>query len=243
MRTARVPAGQRIYAIGDVHGESALLARLLDLILIDSKRRGAAEVTLVLLGDFIDRGQGAASLLLQLSRSRSDDLVILKGNHEAIMVDACRGNMGALDFWLRHGGEATLSGLGISAVHLDNHDHDALSIEIKSMVATDLIDWLDRLPTSWSSGDYYFVHAGIRPKRALDLQEEKDQLWIRSPFLNSRRDHGKVIVHGHSVERTTPSLGTNRIGIDTGAHLSGLLTAVGLEDSKQWLIQATVDQI
>ena len=114
---------------------------------------------------------------------------------------------------------------------------------LRATIDPELIDWLDRLPTCWSLGDYYFAHAGVRPGVSLAEQQDDDLLWIRQPFIESRRNHGKVIVHGHTVEDGAPSLGRNRIGIDTGAHEHGRLTALGLEGDRQWILQACADDV
>jgi serine/threonine protein phosphatase 1 len=86
-------------------------------------------------------------------------------------------------------------------------------------------------------GDYLFVHAGIRPGLPLAAQREEDLLWMRDPFLGWPDRHEKMVVHGHSV-RPAPQLLHNRIGIDTGAYATGILTAVALEDSTVRIIQA-----
>ena len=116
-------------------------------------------------------------------------------------------------------------------------DRAALLPAIRAAIDPALVDWVDALPTAWSTGDYFFAHAGVRPGIALDRQSDDDLLWIRGPFLSSRSDHGKVVVHGHSVEPGVPRLGGNRIGLDTGAHKYRRLTALGLEEDRQWLIQ------
>lgn len=234
---ASIPPGRRVYAIGDIHGEAQLFDGLLRSILADSAARAPADTTLVILGDFIDRGEDAADLLLTLSRLANPNLIVLKGNHEASLVNAYRGDDAVLDFWLRFGGAATLLGMGASPMAIETGDPAALLATLRDAIPPELIDWLDALPTCWTLGDYYFAHAGIRPGVGLDEQDEDDLLWIREPFIRSRRFHGKVIVHGHTIENHALVLGRNRIGIDTGAHEHGRLTALGLEDDRQWILQ------
>ena len=96
--------------------------------------------------------------------------------------------------------------------------------------------FLDGLALSHIEGGYFFVHAGIRPGVPLDRQAENELLWIREPFLGSTANHGKVVVHGHSVAREPESL-ANRIGIDTGACFGGKLTALVLEGGKRRFLQ------
>ena len=88
----------------------------------------------------------------------------------------------------------------------------------------------------WRCGDYYFVHAGVRPGTSLEKQDLEDQLWIRGEFLESRKDHGAVVVHGHSISAEVETR-PNRIGIDTGAFATGVLTCLVLEGAKRRLLQ------
>ena len=233
-----VPPGERIYAIGDVHGEIDLLAGMLRAILDDSATRGACRTTIVLLGDFIDRGPGAAALLRGLRAEAHPRLVILRGNHETAMVAARRGDEDAARFWLAFGGAATLAGFGIPHAVIAAGEPAEVIGAMRERIDDGLIDWLADLPLSWSAGDYFFVHAGIRPGVALAEQEEEDQLWIRDEFLGSRGRHPQVIVHGHTIEPGPVRLRRNRIGLDTGAHEHGVLSALGLEGGRRWTIQA-----
>lgn len=234
-----LPRGHRVYAIGDVHGEVALLQHLLDQVAADSRQRGPARTTLVFLGDFIDRGSGAARLLRMFADLRDPNVIVLKGNHEAALVEVYRGDLEALSFWLKFGGQATMAGLGIEDSLLETASTTEIFPRLRTSLQCDIVDWLAELPHSWTLGDYFFVHAGIKPGVRLSRQDQDDLLWIRKPFLASKRRHEKVIIHGHTVEPGLPCLGGNRIGIDTGAHEHGCLTALGLEDDAQWLIQSS----
>ena len=92
---------------------------------------------------------------------------------------------------------------------------------------------------SWQCGSYFFVHAGIRPGVALDKQKIEDKLWIREDFLGSTTNHGVIVVHGHSTN-LQPELLPNRIGIDTAAFNTGVLTCLVLEGEEQRLLQTGV---
>ena len=234
-----IPKGHRVYAIGDVHGELNLLQMLMAQIAADNKGRDSAETTLVFLGDFIDRGSGAAALLHMFSSLRDSNVVVLKGNHEAALVDVYRGDQEALSFWLKFGGRATMLGLGVDQNTLDTASAAFVLAALQASLPKEIVEWLSDLPHSWILGDYVFVHAGIKPGVSLANQDPDDLLWIRKPFLSSKRRHEKVIIHGHTIEPGLPRLGGNRIGIDTGAYEYGCLTALGLENEKQWLIQST----
>ncbi|WP_186729040.1 metallophosphoesterase [Sphingomonas panacisoli] len=221
-----------------MHGEGGLLRRLLRLIKEDNAARRDLTVTLVFLGDLIDRGPDAAALLDAFARMDIDHVVTLKGNHEEALVQAYRGDDDVLDAWMPFGAMATLTGFGVTLKEIDS-TNIVFTAALQSRIDPALIEWLDALPSAWECGDYYFTHAGIRPGVKLDEQADADLRWIREPFLSSRKNHGKIIVHGHTVEPGMPALGGNRIGIDTGAHEHGVLTAVGLEGERQWLLQAT----
>lgn len=237
-----MPPGRRIYAIGDVHGEGDLLRRALQLIKADSAARRDDSVTLVFLGDLIDRGPEAADLLRTFARLNVEHIVVLKGNHEAALVQAYHGDDEVLREWLPFGAIATLAGFGVTPEEIDS-EPAVLSAALRARIDPGLIEWIDGLPSAWECGDYYFTHAGVRPGVKLHKQDERDLLWIREPFLSSQRWHGKVVVHGHTIEPGVPSLGGNRIGVDTGAHENGVLTVLGLEGGRQWLLQSIADQV
>lgn len=243
LKKPRLPAGKRVYAIGDVHGEAELLARLLHDISRDSEARGSAETMLILLGDFIDRGPRAADLLRNLSQLNDPNLVILKGNHEAVLVRAYDGDEKVLAEWVRFGGASTLTGLGVPWPVVQSEDVGAILAGLRTTLQPEVVEWLDALPLWWSLGDYFFVHAGVRPGVKLMDQSDEDLLWIRNPFISGRHRYDKVIVHGHTIEPGEPPLGGYRIGVDTGAHEHGRLTALGLEADLQWLLQVDAPPI
>jgi serine/threonine protein phosphatase 1 len=240
---ARVPEtgkGTRIYAIGDIHGQIDLFRNLLSQIEADDAARGKARTQLILLGDFIDRGKGSAELLRRLATLRSARrLIVLKGNHEASMVDALRGDLDAMRLWLTFGGTATLAGFGVDPEDIDPLEPERMISLARKAVPNHLVSWLAGLPLHHRNGSYYFVHAGVRPGVPLNRQRASDLLWIRGDFIASPGDHGAIVVHGHTIEERGPVLGTNRIGIDTGAYRTGRLVALGLEDRERWLLEAS----
>lgn len=232
----RVPDGRRVYAIGDVHGSADLLNRLIDKILVDSTQRDRQQSTLIVLGDFIDRGRESAEIVLGLySQRESRNLIVLLGNHEAALIAAYRGDHRALEFWLKFGGLQTLQSFGVDIAAIDMARlHDVMGM-LHQHVPFEIINWMETLPISYRAGDYLFVHAGIRPGVHLNRQRSADMLWIREEFLNSERNHGVVVVHGHSPTAQV-DMRANRIGIDTGAYDSGILSAIGLEGEERWVI-------
>lgn len=239
-----IPNALRVYVVGDIHGQRRLFARLLSMIEEDDQRRGSAKSKIIVLGDFIDRGLGAASLLRSFHAMRAlVRLDVLKGNHEAALVDAVNGDFDAARLWMHQGGDATLAGFG-APVQSINLEHPEQIIEaIKTYIPDELIDWLEGLPVHRQIGDYYFAHAGVRPGIPLRRQKPADLLWIREPFLSSDKNHGAIVVHGHSVEEHGPVFAVNRIGLDTGAYRTGRLVALGLQGSDRWVIEASDPQL
>lgn len=234
-----LPPGLRAYAIGDVHGRLDLLSELLAAIRADDAAREPAETLVVQLGDLIDRGADSAGVVaLAMAPLDWGRLVVLKGNHEAALTGALDGDRRTLSIWLRNGGRAALASWGVDPAILDAPDATTESIAalVADAIPSEQRAWLARRPLNLRLGDYYFVHAGVRPGVPLDRQSEEDALWIRDEFLSSRRDHGAIVVHGHSIAEEVEEL-PNRIGIDTGAYASGRLTALGLERDRRWYLQ------
>lgn len=236
------PDFRRIYAIGDIHGRLDLFRKLIADVAIDNRLRDPMVTGIVLLGDVIDRGPQSAQLLRacrELTRM-TDRFIMLKGNHEAMMVTALRHDFSFLAPWLRYGGRETLHSFGMTDAEIDDPEPFDLAADARRRIGEDLLDWVDSLPVTLRAMDYLFVHAGIRPGIPLKEQEEDDLLWIRNEFLNSEEDFGGlVVVHGHTVFEGKPGITDHRIGIDTGAYYTGQLTAVGLEQGEGWIFSTT----
>jgi serine/threonine protein phosphatase 1 len=226
-----VPAGTRVYAVGDIHGRFDLLGFLLRRIEADLADAPARRVV-VFLGDYVDRGPQSADVLDRLCRPLPGGAegVFLKGNHEDLMAGFLAGDGDAGAAWLANGGAATLESYGIDAppIFASPVALDGLAARLRRAMAPAHRRFLDGLALSYALGDYLFVHAGVRPGRPLGEQDPRDLMWIRGPFLDSSADFGAVVVHGHSVS-AEPEVKPNRIGIDTGAYRSGRLTCLVLE--------------
>lgn len=225
-----VPAGQRIYAIGDIHGRDDLFAELIDLIRADIVARGPARVSLILLGDLVDRGPRSAEVVERALRLREefDDLRLLIGNHEECFLAALTGDVQRVRYFMRIGGEATIRSYWNSDLDLTEATFEEVADRLPAMVPPAHVEFLGGGEDVIEIGDYAFVHAGIRPGVPLHKQDRGDLRWIRNDFLNDLRDHGVMIVHGHTI-RDEVDEWPNRIGIDTGAYKTGVLTAIVLE--------------
>ena len=228
---ARTPPGMRIYAIGDVHGCDELLAQVHGRIAEDLRRRPAGEHRIVHVGDYVDRGPKSSAVIERLLRLREADagVVCLSGNHEDTLLHFLGDPEDWAATFLGYGGVATMASYGVLA----REEYDAGGLmHLRDRFATALpaehLAFFRGLPLTARIGDFLFCHAGIRPGVPLDRQTPEDLRWIREEFLDDRRDHGVVVVHGHTPA-DAPEVRRNRINIDTGAFFSGRLTCVVLE--------------
>ena len=235
---ATVPDGQRIYAIGDIHGRRDLFAALIDAIDADDAARIPCETTVILLGDLVDRGPDSAGVITLARAWRARRRVrILTGNHEEVFLGSFEKTE-VLRHLLRYGGRETLLSYPIDPeTYTSANLAETQELMRAAIPAEDLI-FLSSFEDQITIGDYLFVHAGIRPGVALEAQSLHDLRWIRQPFLDWPDRFGPVVVHGHTIS-THAEFRHNRIGIDTGAYASGRLTALGLEGTSRWLIEAS----
>ena len=232
------PDGYRAYGVGDVHGRADLLRPLLDRIAENNEKRGAAKVYIIFLGDLIDRGPDSAGVL-DLLRAYSPagmEPVFLGGNHEEVFLQAINGDEQILGRWLRFGGAEFAASYGINPELLQALPAAEGIEKLRAAIPAEHLAFVEGFADTFRFGDYLFVHAGMRPGIALEKQNPTDLRWIREPFLSDRRNHGVIVVHGHTVADRVIEL-PNRIGIDTGAYRTGVLTALGIEGEERWLIQ------
>lgn len=231
------PPGTRVYAIGDIHGRADLLRELHAAIAADAAAFDG-DRQLVYLGDFVDRGDGSRQVLdLLLGEPLAGFTSIhLMGNHEHALLSFL-DDPRAIPGWLSWGGRETLLSYGVPVGLATSADElPRLRDQLAQAIPAAHVEFLESLQLCHREGDYYFVHAGVRPGVALEQQRFEDQLWIREPFNSSTNDHGAVVVHGHTIADEVQWL-PNRIGIDTGAFYSGVLTCLVLEGEDRRLIQ------
>ncbi|MDB5580693.1 MAG: hypothetical protein JWR80_5869 [Bradyrhizobium sp.] len=218
----------RIYAIGDIHGRLDLLDRAIAAIERDVEGHGGKALT-VTLGDYVDRGPASRGVLDRLSVNPfPTPYIALRGNHE-LMMEAFVADPKLGPQWRDFGGLETLHSYGLSAGRfLMGRNYAAAAKELGEALMPH-IGFLQSLKNSYSHGKYFLCHAGVKPGVPLDKQAHHDLLWIRSEFLESEINFGKIVVHGHTpVER--PDVRANRINIDTGAYATGELTCVVLDE-------------
>lgn len=236
---ARVPEGMRIYAIGDIHGGLHALRTLHRGIEEDSRQNGAGmENVIVYLGDYVDRGMHSREVIDYLLGDPMPGYgkVYLKGNHDdaslRFLEDASFGPT-----WFSYGGDATIFSYGVRmpANVTGPERFEKMREQFQLAIPPAHVDFLRNLQLRHEAGDYLFVHAGVKPGKKLDEQDAFDLMWIRDEFTDSNQDFGRIVVHGHTVTEA-PDIRHNRIGIDTGAYSSGILTCLILEGDQRYFL-------
>jgi len=216
--------------IGDIHGRADLLSPLLERIDADLQERPVPYPVEIFLGDYIDRGPNSREVIDRLiARSCVRETIFLRGNHETY-ITAFLDQPAILSEWRQIGGLETLMSYGMQpSLRMEPDEQIRLAAAFKRVLPESHRLFLNSLSTSLSGGDYFFVHAGIRPGVPLAEQRDEDLLWIREDFLLCEESFGRVIVHGHSPV-PEPEMRPNRINIDTGAYATGRLTCLVLEE-------------
>jgi serine/threonine protein phosphatase 1 len=238
--------GRLVYAIGDVHGRLDVLEPLLCDIAADAlAARPEERPLLVFLGDYVDRGPASrqvVDLVLRLAADGAFEVAALKGNHEEALLQFL-DDPGFATTWMEHGGGPTLASYGVqpSMSRTDASAWERVRDAFAEALPAEHRRFYERLELMREVGDYAFVHAGVRPGVALEDQTERDLLWIRYEFLQDRGPFGKVIVHGHTPAEE-PQLLKHRLGLDTGAYATGVLSAIRLHGEDQRVIQARAQQ-
>jgi serine/threonine protein phosphatase 1 len=186
----------------------------------------------VFLGDYIDRGPQSCEVLdMIIARRRRYHTICLKGNHETFMANFLE-QPSVLSNWRHLGGFNTLLSYGITpSMNPSVAEQEEYAVALNQILPENHRTFLESLALSYECGDFFFVHAGVRPGVPLDCQLERDLLWIREDFLIHEANFDKMIVHGHTPV-SQPDIRPNRINIDTGAYATGQLTCLVLEDDK-----------
>ncbi|NML12789.1 serine/threonine protein phosphatase [Sphingobium sp. AR-3-1] len=236
-RAAVSPAGQTIYAVGDIHGRLDLLDALIAQLQVDRESIRQFPPLIIFLGDLIDRGPQSAQVLDRLIGLQDQASTrFIQGNHEEVLLRLLDGDPEAARQFARFGGRATALSYGIAPLEYDACTFDDLPALMNRYVPASHRIFLGQMEEMIIIGDYAFVHAGIDPARALAEQLLPRTRWIRAQFTSHPGPFEKMIVHGHSISVDAELL-DHRIGLDTGAYRSGLLSAIGLSGHDRWLVQ------
>lgn len=228
-RIAAPFAPQRsFYAVGDLHGRTDLLDRMLTRIAEDAAAIGQGTPAVIFLGDYVDRGGDSAGVVARVRAevaARPGDVIALKGNHEAMMLAWLEDPVKERR-WLRVGGVQTLASYGIGG--LTEQSEPAMLREgaeqFSATLPTGEAAWIRALPTHWQSGNMACVHAGADPARSIESQDEGTLIWGHRAFMTNGRRDDIWVIHGHTVV-DAPEVGASRISVDTGAYYTDRLTA------------------
>ena len=236
VKQPRVPDGMRIYAVGDIHGHSDLLGGVFAKIDADLLKRPVARSILVTLGDYIDRGPDSRGTIdLLLARNKIQESVFLKGNHESFVFDFAK-DPSLMRHWQKFGALDTMRSYGLAAsADMTAQELQGLAEAWAANLPESHTSFFSKLALSFTCGDYFFAHAGVKPGIALKNQTERDLIWIRDEFLQSEKWFGKLVVHGHTPV-PEPDFRPNRINIDTGAYATGRLTCLALEGTDKMIL-------
>lgn len=239
--TPRTPAATVVYAIGDIHGRLDLLDSIHRQIIDDAARRAASRRQMVYLGDYVSRGPDSAGVVDRVREWLPEEFerITLKGNHEDLLLRFLDGEIDIGRHWFDYGGLETLAAYGVAIADPEARDDAsviALGKDLAGRIPASHLEFFRTLQISHSAGDYFFVHGGVKPGVPLPEQSDRDCLWIRNTFLNSEADHGATVVHGHSIS-DQPEIRRNRIGIDTGAYRSDVLTCLVLDGESRTFLQ------
>jgi serine/threonine protein phosphatase 1 len=235
-----VPDGERVYAMGDIHGRLDLFEALVGAIEWDDKVGVPARTTVILLGDLVDRGADSAGVVRRTREWQQErDVRILCGNHEEMFLKSFT-DTNILPHFLRHGGKQTLASYGADMTLFVDPRLEEVQAAMVQLVPGEDRAFMESFEDMVCIGDYAFVHAGVDPAAGLEDQIREHLRWIREPFLSHAGPCEKVVVHGHSIAEEPQDMG-NRIGIDTGAYMSGRLTALVLEGSGRRYIETCVE--
>lgn len=235
----RAAAGERLYVFGDVHGRWDLLTRLFAAVERDLENSPTAQRAIVVgLGDYVDRGPDTKKVIETLIERSAmpTPIVSLRGNHEEVLLQFLDDPVRHGERWLAVGGSATLRSYDVPTQATGKRDLPGLRQGLIERLPPAHLMFLQGLPIIHLSGDYLFVHAGVRLGRSLAGQDAADLLWIRNGFSDRDLPFEKMVVHGHTPIQA-PFLGLHRINLDTGAYFSGRLTCLVLEDDTRRLLQ------
>lgn len=236
-----VPEGTVVWSVGDIHGRMDLLGPLVEAIVADLAVTRPRRGLVIFLGDYVDRGQQSREVVTFLAGMRGGDGLewrFLRGNHEETMLDFLE-DPAVGPKWCDYGGDATIRSYGLRIPDLKHKPETwaHLSADLSHKLSDRERNFLEDQELSVTVGDYFFAHAGARPGEPLDRQSPADLMWIRRTFLDSEEEFERIVVHGHTPTAEVHA-DHRRIGIDTRAYESGVLTALRLEGRDREILQA-----
>lgn len=208
------------FVVGDIHGCVEELACLLAHLALGERDR------IIFLGDYIDRGPDSReviSQLLELEKDGKQETIFLKGNHEDMLLDYLGLGGGHGDMFLYNGGQATLSSYGVS-------NAAAAPEEIAAQFPSSHLRFLMGLKTFYTVSSFCCVHAGVRPFKPLNEQDESDMLWIRSEFILNPHRLPYTVLFGHTPQSEVLFDLPYKVGLDTGLVYGNKLSCLEIEE-------------
>lgn len=232
-RPFSAPPGILLFAVGDIHGQADPLRRLLAKCETYARHKPGNDVRYIFVGDYVDRGLAVRDVFEQLiAFNKTHDCVFLRGNHDQMLLDFLADPEATGPGWMDLGGRETLAGYGVKVPPgWGKRDWTQVGSAFRDAFPHEHYELIAQSRLRHEEGDFLFVHAGVNPNRPLDKQDDYDLMWIRDDFLRSSQPLPKMVVHGHTPTHG-PVYTNNRIGIDTGAYLTGVLTAVAIRASE-----------
>ena len=231
-----------VIAVGDIHGRADLLSELQKNLSHYAKKHNAKNPLIVYLGDYVDRGPEASRVIDLLMDGLPDwERIYLIGNHEQMMIDAVFSPLKETDLahWLKEkvGGMATLDSYGFKYSSRSEAENNLNYIHANFFknLSNRQVQFFKSLQYFQQTEDSIFVHAGLNPSKTFDQQTTDDVLWIRDIFLNSDKDWGRKVYHGHTTTAFGPTIRENRVNLDTGAYETGILTACVVGDHPHFI--------
>ncbi|WP_099221569.1 metallophosphoesterase family protein [Listeria costaricensis] len=220
-----------IFAVGDVHGELGLLIKLLENWQRDREK-------LVFVGDLIDRGENPGGVIRFVRElSQANDVVAVRGNHEAMLLDWLEEPARRMSYYSSQGGMET-----IQTLLGPDFKNAASPEELRDLILLknqEEIDFIKQMPLYFEAEQYVFVHAGVDlTKEDWHDTDPHDFYWIREPFLFGKNRTGRVFIIGHTPVQNLHKDGSShlwvapdrtKLNIDGGAVFGGTLNAVVVE--------------
>ena len=223
----------KIICIGDVHGEIHKLKNLFE------KLSFTKNDTIVFLGDYIDRGEDSKSVIdFVLSLKDKCNLVTLKGNHEMFALDTLKFTEGRFGLahmfnsWMMNGGEKCLRSYSTQCVEEQNF---AGAIE---KMFEQHGNFFNNLKLTYETDNHIFVHGHLAHEQDVEDQEEWQCIWGRYNDIYPHKS-GKIVVCGHTIQRSGVKNDGFKICLDTGSFLlDGYITAMVIDGTKEYFIDS-----
>lgn len=226
-------SAEKVYVIGDIHGCARELGALLDMLI----KILTPNDWVIFIGDYIDRGPESAGVVDMIIRFRTDhaNIVTLKGNHEAMLLEFLSDERSVRSRYLTFGGQETFNSYQLTPQEIFEETNAALPAKH--------LKFYNSLELGVNVGNYLITHAGIKPSIPIHEQREQELLWIRQGFIDLPHPWPFTIVFGHTPVKDVFVELPYKIGIDTGLVYGNKLTCLELTEGIAHQIKLGSDKI